>query len=124
MTCQPSRTMLMATRIASTGSSHSQPVASASRRPTSTPADVTTSAMMCLPSATSAGDRALRPARMRIVAKTPLITAAARLSARPGPGAVMAAPPLVSVVTASRRISSAASTISTPSSTADKYSAL
>ena len=88
-----------------------------------TPTEVTTSVMMCRPSATSAGERSARPVRIRICAQTRLITDATPLMARPVHGWSSVAGAFQARAT-SARISSAATTISTPSSTAEKYSAL
>ncbi len=56
LSCQPCQRIFSATTTASSGSRICQPVAMAPTRPAMTPIDVTTSVIMCLPSAVSAGD--------------------------------------------------------------------
>ncbi len=91
--------------------------------PAMTPTEVTTSLITCRPSALSAGERSSRPARSNSSAKTALMAAATPFTARPAQGADRSAGAFQARAT-SARISKAATTISTPSSTAEKYSAL
>ena len=71
----------------------------------------------------SAGERARLPTRIRTSAQTRLTMAAPALTARPGQG-LSSDRGVSSVRNASRQISSAATMISAPSITAEKYSAL
>lgn len=77
--------MFSATPMATSGSSHSQPVTPTSNRPATTPAEVQTSVSRCLASASSAIERCMREARSITQASTPLSTELATDSARPQP---------------------------------------
>ena len=88
-----------------------------------TPTDVTTSDMMCLPSAKSAGDRMDRPARIRSQAHSPLTTVATPLTTSPRIGWSIGCG-LWNASHASLKMRSAATMMSAPSTTAEKYSAL
>ncbi len=120
---QPATRILSATSAASAGSRIVQPVRTERARPTITPIEVATSAKRCQPSATSAGERQLRPKRMSVHDHAALRSVATALMARPVNGWVSVRGSL-SVIHAACRISSAATMISTPSRTAEKYSAL
>ncbi|MNW05197.1 hypothetical protein D3C71_2014070 [compost metagenome] len=92
-------------------------------RPTSTPSVETTSVIKCRPSASMAGDFARRPWRTSTWAQTRLTAVATTLTASPWTGAsgiCGARNPKM----ASRRMRMAATMIITPTSTAEKYSAL
>ncbi len=88
-----------------------------------TPTDVTTSVMMWWPSASSAGDFSRRPARISTSAQKQLIAAAKPLTASPAQACSSGAGFCQDRQT-SAMISRAATTMSTPSRTAEKYSAL
>ena len=77
--------MCTPTRIAITGSSHSQPVAHTSANPTTTPTEVYTSAIRWVPSARSATERWRLPTLISTCPTTPLNTALTMDSARPRP---------------------------------------
>ena len=118
--------MFSATRIASSGSSHACPVRRAASTPSSTPTLVTTSLKMCRPSASSAGERSARPCRSSTDAHTAFSRPAPRFTpspASPSPACSGKVAGFSSAGSASRTIAAAASTISTPSATALKYSA-
>ena len=76
-------TMLSPTMTATTGSRRCQPVSATSSSPTTTPTEVHTSVIRCLPSATSVMDRWRRPARMSTTATTPLSKVPAPSQAAP-----------------------------------------
>jgi hypothetical protein len=88
-----------------------------------TPTDVITSVNKCHPSAAMAGDRILRPNDMRQADHAALIAVASPLSISPSPGCSIVRG-CCSVPQASRRMKIAATMMSAPSTTAEKYSAL
>ncbi len=122
-TAQPDQRMLRATSAARIGSSTAQPVRTTNPRPTRTPAVDTTSVIRCRPSASIAGERALRPCRISTRAQTMFTIVAAAPMPRPSAGA-SGISGASSPSQASRKIRMAAMMIITPTSTAEKYSAL
>ena len=68
----PVTRMLTPTVAATTGSSRCQPVTATRSTPTSTPADVQTSVIRCLPSAVSVAERHWRPTRINSQPTAPL----------------------------------------------------
>ena len=73
---QPVTRMLIATAIATSESSGSQPVIATRPTPTMTPTEVHTSVMRCLPSATRVAERCCRPTRMSSRPTAPLTAVA------------------------------------------------
>ncbi|MCY1382596.1 hypothetical protein D9M69_706320 [compost metagenome] len=115
--------MFSATPIATTGSSQSQPVKCTSAMPTTTPAEVQTSVIRCLASASSAMDRCCFAARNITQASSPLSAELATDSARPQPTCSMGCGSS-NRCTAVQTMPSAATMIRMPSKPDEKYSAL
>ena len=121
--CQPVQMMLQPTRKAMIGSRRSQPVSTTSKTPTTTPTEVQTSVSRCLPSAVRVIELCLRPARMRTNATTPLSADAATEIPRPIP-TFSSGSGAKNRCTDDQRMKMAATKIITPSTAAEKYSAL
>ena len=119
----PSRAMLIASRIAITGSSQSQPVACTASRPTITPAEVQTSVIRWRASPSSAIERCSRALRSMAQASAPLSTELSTDSVIPNPKASRGCGS-PKRCTAAQMMASAATRISTPSKPLEKYSAL
>ncbi|SFD81546.1 hypothetical protein SAMN04489710_106264 [Paracidovorax konjaci] len=119
----PSRAMFSATRMATAGSSQSQPVAITPRMPTTTPAEVHTSVSRCRASPSSAAERYTRAERSMSQASRPLSAELATDSASPQPSCEMGAG-ANRRCTDAQRIASAAPSTRMPSKPDEKYSAL
>ena len=105
------------------GSSRSQPVTATSSTPTTTPAEVHTSVSRCLPSATRVIERCARPARMSTIATIPLSTEATTETPSPTP-TFSSSCGCRKRSTDVHRMTIAATKIISPSTAAEKYSAL
>ncbi len=112
----------MATAMATIASSGSHPVTATSSTPTTTPTDVHTSVMRCLPSATRVAERCSRPTRMSSRPTAPLTAVATSEIARPMP-TLSSSWGWISRWIAVTRMTAAATKIMRPSIAAEKYSA-
>ena len=115
--------MFSATPMATSASSHSQPVSMTSSRPITTPADVQTSVNRWRASASSAIECVTREARSISQASAPLNTELATDSTRPRPSCSRGRG-AHSLGSAAQMMASAAPKISMPSKAEEKYSAL
>ena len=120
---QPDHRIVTPTSAARIASSCPQPVTAASITPNSTPAVDTTSVHRCRPSATSAGERSFRPCRTSHQAHPALSPVATTLTPIPT-GSASNGRGATKPVQACWKITSAATAMKIPISTAEKYSAL
>ena len=118
----PVQTMLAATTIATNGSRRFQPVTATATTPTSTPADVQTSVSRWWALACSVTERCARAARSSTSATPRFTSDATTETARPSP-TCSSARGCSRRSTAATAMLIAATTISVPSTPAEKYSA-